>query len=137
MLFRSLLRRWVTWAPAAFAGGLLYGFSPLVLVSLTDAHLMLGWAAVPPLAVLCLDELLFPRGWGLRRRGPVGLGLTLGLLCAVQFFVGTELLVLWVIAGAVAALLMALDALVVHGRGLRARVAPHVRRVAVGLASRP
>ncbi|HEX7442829.1 MAG TPA: hypothetical protein VF320_03020, partial [Acidimicrobiales bacterium] len=27
-----LLRRWVRWAPAAFVGGLLYGFSPLVLV---------------------------------------------------------------------------------------------------------
>ncbi len=24
-----LLRRWVTWTPAAFVGGLLYGFSPL------------------------------------------------------------------------------------------------------------
>ena len=37
-----LLRRWVTWQPAAFVGGLLYGFSPFILVHLTDAHLMLG-----------------------------------------------------------------------------------------------
>ena len=27
-------RRWVTWAPAAFVGGLLYGFSPFILISL-------------------------------------------------------------------------------------------------------
>ena len=27
----ALLRRWVAWAPAAFVGGLLYGFSPLAL----------------------------------------------------------------------------------------------------------
>ena len=54
-----LLRRWVAWAPAAFVGGLLYGFSPFILVTLTDAHLMLGMAVVPPLVVACLDELLF------------------------------------------------------------------------------
>ena len=28
-----LLRRWVSWTPAAFIGGLLYGFSPFILVS--------------------------------------------------------------------------------------------------------
>ena len=37
-----LLRRWVTWSPAAFVGGLFYGFSPMILVSLGDAHLMLA-----------------------------------------------------------------------------------------------
>ena len=44
-----LLQRWVSWSPAAFLGGLLYGFSPFVLTALTDGHLMLGFAAVPPL----------------------------------------------------------------------------------------
>ena len=34
------IRRWVTWTPAAFLGGLLYGFSPFVLTSLEFAHLM-------------------------------------------------------------------------------------------------
>ena len=83
-----LVRRWVAWAPAAFAAGLLYGFSPLVLVSLSDAHLMLGWAVVPPLVVACVDELLTGR------RPPVAVGLVLGLLLVVQFFVGTEVLLL-------------------------------------------
>ena len=65
-----LLRRWVRWAPAAFVGGLLYGFSPLVLVSLSDAHLMLGWAVVPPLVVACVDELALPPAPRRRRRRP-------------------------------------------------------------------
>ena len=35
-----VIRRWVPWTPAAFVGGLLYGFSPFVLSSLAFAHLM-------------------------------------------------------------------------------------------------
>ena len=95
-----LVRRWVSWAPAAFAAGLLYGFSPLALVSLSDAHLMLGWAVVPPLVVACVDELLFGR------RRPVVVGLVLGLLLVAQFFVGTEVLLLCGLAGVVAAVLL-------------------------------
>jgi len=128
-----LLRRWVSWLPAAFVGGLLYGFSPLVLVSLTDAHLMLGWAMVPPLVIACIDELLFPRGWAFRRRGPAEIGMVLGLLCIFQFFVGTEVLVLWGIAAAIGAVFLVAYGLVVHGRRLGAVLQPHVRRVATGL----
>ena len=96
-----LLRRWVTWQPAAFVGGLLYGFSPFVLVSLTDAHLMLGMAPIPPLIVACLDELLVRQ----RRRAWVT-GLALGLLVTVQFFVGTELLVLTALSAGIGVLLV-------------------------------
>ena len=87
-----LLRRWVSWAPAAFFGGLLYGFSPFVVVSLVDAHLMLGMAFVPPLVVICLDELLVRR-----KRRPVVVGVLLGLLVTVQFFLGTEILMIMAI----------------------------------------
>jgi hypothetical protein len=118
-----LVRRWVDWAPAAFAAGLLYGFSPLVLVSLSDAHLMLGWAVVPPLVVACVDELVFTR-----RRSPVATGLVLGLLLLVQFFVGTEVLLLIGIAGAAAAVL-----LLAYGLRHLDAVAAHARRVVVGL----
>jgi hypothetical protein len=86
-----LLRRWVTWSPAAFVGGLLYGFSPFILFSLGDAHLMLGMLVIPPLIVACLDELLFRQ-----RRRPVPTGIVLGLLITVQFFIGTEVLVITV-----------------------------------------
>ncbi len=96
-----LLRRWVTWAPAAFVGGLLYGFSPFILVTLTDAHLMLGMAVVPPLVVACLDELLFRQ-----RRKPVPTGVVLGLLLTVQFFIGTEVLVITVLMGVVGVVLI-------------------------------
>jgi hypothetical protein len=120
-----LLARWVRWAPAAFVGGLLYGFSPLVLVSLSDAHLMLGWAAVPPLVVACVDELLFRR-----RRGPVAVGLVLGLLLVVQFFVGTEVLLLLSIAAVPAAVLLGAYALA-HLDAART----HVRHALVGLGT--
>jgi hypothetical protein len=113
-----LLRRWVRFAPAAFVGGLLYGFSPFVLVSLADAHLMLGMAFVPPLVAACLDEVLFRQ-----RARPVAAGIVLGLLLTVQFFVGTEVLVmmlvlgtLWVAAVVVAAALAWREALRRHLR---------------------
>ena len=96
-----LLRRWVSWAPAAFAGGLLYGFSPFVVVSLTDAHLMLGMAAVPPLLVLCLDELLVRQRWRWWL-----CGLAVAGLAFVQFFFGTELLVLTAVAAGIGAVLV-------------------------------
>ena len=89
-----LLRRWVSWSPAAFAGGLLYGFSPLALYQLTNAHLMIGMAAVPPLVVLCLDELLIRQ-----RRSPVKTGVILGLLVTLQFFIGTEVLLMMAVTG--------------------------------------
>jgi hypothetical protein len=88
-----LLRRWVSWSPAAFAGGLLYGFSPFILISLTDAHLMLAMAPFPPLVVLCLDELLIRQ-----RRAPLAIGVILGLLVAAQFTIGTEVLVITAVA---------------------------------------
>ena len=90
-----LLRRWVSWAPAAFLGGLLYGFSPFVLVSLTDAHLMLGMAAMPPLLVLFLDELFVRQRWR-----PWVTGLAIGAVALVQFTLGTEVLVITGIAAA-------------------------------------
>ena len=125
-----LLRRWVSWSPAAFVGGLLYGFSPFVIVSLTDAHLMLGMAAVPPLIVLCLDELLIRQQW----RWWVT-GLTIGVLALVQFSVGTELLVLTAIAAAIGALLVVANAAVVSREVLVARAPYAIRATAAAVAA--
>ncbi|HLH29141.1 MAG TPA: hypothetical protein VKW77_09495, partial [Acidimicrobiales bacterium] len=104
-----LLLRWVRWAPAAFVGGLLYGFSPFVLIGLTDGHLMLSMAPVPPLIVWCLDELL-----ATQRRSPVGTGLLLAAALAVQFLVGTELLVMVGLTAAVGVGAVVVYAVVVY-----------------------
>ena len=111
-----LLRRWVSWAPAAFVGGLLYGFSPFVVVSLTDAHLMLGMAAVPPLLVLCLDELLARQRWRWWVTGGA-----IGALAFVQFFFGTELLVLTAVAAGIGTLLVVVGAALFRREVLVAR----------------
>jgi hypothetical protein len=105
----GLLRRWVSWAPAAFIGGLAYGFSPVVIISLTDAHLMVAMAPVPPLIVACLDEILVRQ---VRRAVPVGL--LLGALFGLQSFVGTELLVITVITLGTTVILLA--SLALHHR---------------------
>ena len=121
-----LLQRWVSWSPAAFFGGLFYGFSPFVLVSLTDAHLMLGLALVPPLVVACLDELLIRR-----RRRPVVTGIVLGLLITLQFFIGTEVLLIMAITAAIGVGTIVIFAALRDPAGLR-RAAHHA---AVGLAA--
>jgi hypothetical protein len=126
----ALLRRWVSWSPAAFVGGLLYGFSPFVIVSLTDAHLMLGMAAVPPLTVLCLDELLARQRW----RWWVT-GLAIGVLALVQFSVGSELLVMTVIAAAIGACLVGAYAAVVDRDVLVARASYAFRATGAAVAS--
>jgi len=89
----ALLNHWGLWRPAAFVGGLIYGFSPLAVMNLAEAHLVVGFAAAPPLIVLCLDKLCF--------RDPVRpviIGIALGLLITFQFFVSSEVLLITGIA---------------------------------------
>ena len=82
-----LCRRYVRWQPAAFVGALCYGFGPFLATDLRYGHVDLTWLAVPPLVLACLDELLVRR-----RRRPVPVGVALGVLVVVQFFISTELL---------------------------------------------
>jgi hypothetical protein len=96
-----LLRRWVRWAPAAFVGGLVYGFSPFVVTELALNQLNIAFLAIPPLMVMALDELLVRQ-----RRSPYRVGGALGILVALQFFVSTEVLVIAVLFGAVAVALV-------------------------------
>jgi hypothetical protein len=125
-----LLRRWVSWTPAALIGGLFYGFSPFIVFELTDAHLMLGMAAVPPLVVACLDELLIRQ-----RRCPVRIGILLGFLVALQFFIGSELLVMMVIVGVVGVGLVVAYAAWRHPEALRAKSRHAVVGVSAGVAT--
>ena len=89
----ALLDHWGLWRPAAFVGGIIYGFSPLMVMNLAEAHLVVGFAAAPPLIVLCLDKLIFRAP-----RHPVRVGIALGFLIGFQFFVSSEILLITGIA---------------------------------------
>jgi hypothetical protein len=112
----ALLRRWVSWSPAAFIGGVAYGFAPVIIIGLTDGHLMVAMAAIPPLIVACLDEILVRQA-----RRPLVVGALLGLLVTVQFFIGTEILVITAIATGAGLLVVTATALRDHDRLRRHR----------------
>jgi hypothetical protein len=90
----ALIRRWVRWRPAAFGGGLLYGFSPY-LVAQGGSHLNLVFVPLPPLIFLVLDQIASGRP---ARAWPWGTAL--GLLCVAQFLISAEVLVSAMIVGA-------------------------------------
>jgi hypothetical protein len=96
-----LLRRWVEWAPSAFIGGLAYGFSPFLITELALNQLNIAFVVIPPLVVMALDELLVRQ-----RRSPYPTGVALAALLVVQFFVGTEVLVITCLFAVVAVVLM-------------------------------
>jgi hypothetical protein len=114
-----LARRYVRWTPAAWLAGLLYGFSPFMLGSLVFAHLMTSVLIVPPLVVGLLDELCLRQ-----RRRPVLVGVGLGLLVALEFFLSTELLVIMGVATVVGLGLLVVAGLAGH-RDELARRLPH------------
>ena len=81
-----VLRRLTRWAPAAFVGGLLYGFSPY-MVSQGALHLNLIFVPLPPLILYGLFELL------VTQRAPAWKsGLMLGLGCVAQYYISAEVL---------------------------------------------
>ena len=80
-----LVLRYVRWRPAAFTGGLLYGFSPFMRAEI--GHLHLTFAVLPPLIFLIVDELVARHRWRARTAG-----ITLGLLCVAQFLISSEIL---------------------------------------------
>jgi hypothetical protein len=75
------------WRPAAFAAGLAFGFSPFLQRNDAIAHLQVSFLALVPLIFLCCYELT-----GSQRGKWWRWGLLLGLLVAVQFFIGSEVL---------------------------------------------
>ena len=117
-----LLRRWVSWTPAAFVGGLVFGFSPFVFVNVAGGHLMTTFLLAVPLMVACLDELLIRQ-----TKSPRSVGIALGLLVVLQFFLSTEVLVIAVICGA-AGLALLLGHAVIFDRSSIAARAPHALR---------
>jgi hypothetical protein len=123
-----VLRRWVSWAPAAFAGGLLYGFSPFVLTSLEFAHLMTAALMLLPLILAALDEILVRQ-----RHSPVRAGVALGLLVFAQFFLSSEVLALCAVLVFVCLVVLVTVGLIFDPDELR-RLAPHAAKgLATGL----
>jgi len=96
------IRRYVSWIPAAFAGGLLYGFSPY-MVGEGLGHLFLLLAPLPPLMLVCLDDIVVTQ----RHRWWVAGG-ALGLLAACQMLVSTELLAIFVLMAIIGLAVLAL-----------------------------
>ena len=96
-----VLRRFVHRELAAFAGGLLYGFSPWV-VDQDLYHLNLAFVPLPPLIFLCLYELLRP-GQG----RPLRWGGGLGAAVVAQFFVSPEVCATTLLVGGMATLVVA------------------------------
>jgi hypothetical protein len=96
-----LLQRWVRWAPAAFVGGLVYGFSATVIVQLAFGWLNLTCLALLPLMVACVDELFIRQ-----RARPVRVGVALALLTTVEFFISTEMILIISISGAVTVIVL-------------------------------
>jgi len=81
-----VLRRYTSWWPAAFAGGLLFAFSPY-LAGQAVRHVFLSFLPLVPLFIPLLDDWLVSR-----RRSPVRSGLLLGLLAALQYLISPEIL---------------------------------------------
>jgi hypothetical protein len=121
-----LLLRWVRWVPAAFVGGLAYGFSAWVLVQLAFGWINLACVALLPLVAVCLDELVIRQ-----RRRAVVVGAVLALLVVVEFFVSIEMALLAVLTAVVAILLLVGAAAVAERDALRLRF----RHAATGLLS--
>lgn len=101
-LRRGLRLGWVT----AFLGGLMFGFSPFVLRNEAVNHLQASFLALVPLIFWsCYELVVAQRGkwqwWGL----------LLGLLIAVQFFIGPEVLTVTAFTIGLALLLASLAAL--------------------------
>jgi len=105
------------WRPAAFAAGLAFGFSPFMQRNEAIAHLQVSFLALVPLIFLCCYELTVTQGGKWWRWG-----LLLGVLVAVQFFIGSEVLTMTAITVAGSVLLALAAAAIFRRATLRARL---------------
>ncbi len=123
-----LLSRFSVGRLAAFCGGLLYGFSPFMLVADAGSYLMLSSLFVLPLVVGCLDELLVRQ-----RRSPFVSGATLSILLTIQFFLSTEVFAMTLLVGVVATIVLVAGALALRPASVAIRLPGAARALAVGL----
>ena len=97
-----VLRRYTSWIPAAFIGGLLYGFSPY-MVGQGEGHIFLILALVPPVMFLLLDEIVVRQSarWWL-------MGLFLGVVMIIQLGWSAELLACILLIAAIGIVVLAI-----------------------------
>jgi hypothetical protein len=115
-----MLGRYVESRVARGIGGLVYGFSPYVVIqSVGHLHAAVAWT--PPLILILLDEIVVRQ-----RRSAVRMGILLGLLCVSQLLISEEVLATEVITAAVGVSILAL----LH----RSAVRRHARHMWVALA---
>ena len=112
-----LVRRWTHWAPAAFTSGLVTGFSPFMVGSLAEGHVMTSALTLLPLFVAALDELLVRQ-----RHRPLWGGAGLAALVVLQFFLSTEILAIVAVSAAGAVVLLVVHGLLWCRHALRRRV---------------
>jgi hypothetical protein len=117
----AVIRRYTSWWPAAFGGGLLFAFSPY-LVGQAHRHLFLAFVPLVPLLIPLLDDWLVSL-----RRSPLKSGLLTGLTAGLQYLISPEILLASGVFAAIGLLYLA----VVH----RARVRERLRPLALGLAA--
>ncbi|HEX4433719.1 MAG TPA: hypothetical protein VH012_02750 [Acidimicrobiales bacterium] len=120
------VRHWTTWRPAAFLGGLLFGFSPYV-VSAGIAHLHTMFVCLIPFIFIVLDEIFIRQRYSKRV-----LGVALGLLIIAQYCISSELLVTTALLALIAGILVALFN--VHDVRSHLTAAVPAALIAVGLA---
>ena len=126
----ALVGRWVRWAPAAFVGGLVYGFSPFVVSELALNQLNIAFLALPPLMVLVLADLLVTQ-----RRDPWRNGLALAGLVVLQFFISTEVLVLSGLAVLIGVVLLVAWAALARPEELGVRLRPALSGAGIALGT--
>ena len=126
----ALLRRWVSWTPAAVVGGLAYGFAPFMVTELALNQINIAFLAVPPLIVLVLSDLLVTQ-----KRRPWRNGLALAALVVVQFFLSTEVLLITVLAAVVGVLVLVAWAALSEPAAFGIRVGDAVRGAAVAVVA--
>jgi hypothetical protein len=96
-----VLRRWTTWWPAAFLGGLIYGFC--TYIDHLSTYPFLIFVPLPPLIFLLLHEILVRQQWK-----PLRTGILLGFVCILQYFISTEVLAGTLVMSSIAFVLLVL-----------------------------
>jgi hypothetical protein len=114
----ALCRRFTSWRPAAFMGGLLYGFSPY-MVGQGLGHLHLVFVPLPPLILLTFYEIA-------TRRNRNKLWVLFAALVILQFFISIEVLATTLIVGAIGLVI----GCVLFPSGVRDRLRPVVGSLA-------